>query len=82
MSSAASSSNNIDAEYPGTAVARMHAIRDRVKQLDSSSDLSGDWEDVRRKILRVRELNGCLFRYYINLSFFLSVSLSRYLSYL
>jgi len=39
-----------DAEYPGTAVTRMLGIRERVKSL-SSTELSGDWEQVRRKIL-------------------------------
>ena len=46
-----SSTSNYDAEYPGTAVERMNAIRARVKGLDSGTDLSQDWSDVRRKIL-------------------------------
>jgi len=39
-----------DEEYPGTAVTRMLNVRERVKSL-SETDLSGDWEEVRRKIL-------------------------------
>lgn len=39
-----------DEEYPGTAVARLHAVRDRVKSL-TEEDLNGNWEDVRRKLL-------------------------------
>lgn len=45
-----SDSDPIDPEYPGTAVQRMMAARDRARSL-SVSDLSGDWEDVRRKVL-------------------------------
>jgi hypothetical protein len=44
------SSMMFDEQYPGTAVERMLQIRDRVKSL-SYEQLSGDWEDVRRKIL-------------------------------
>jgi hypothetical protein len=40
----------VDSEYPGTAVERLNNVRARVKTL-SEKDLSGDWEDVRRKIL-------------------------------
>ena len=36
----------IDADYPGTAVARMGAIRERARSL-TRADLSGDWETVR-----------------------------------
>ena len=51
MSSMSASPNvNVDAEYPGTAVERMNNVRARVATL-SKEDLSGDWEDVRRKIL-------------------------------
>jgi len=39
-----------DNDYPGTAVGRMLAIRDRVKSL-TTSQLSGDWDEVRRSIL-------------------------------
>ncbi len=39
-----------DKEYPGTAVARMMAVRGRVGEL-SKDDLNGPWEDVRRKLL-------------------------------
>lgn len=39
-----------DSEYPGTAVARMLAIRERVVSL-TSPQLNGDWEEVRKSIL-------------------------------
>eukprot|EP00308_Calcidiscus_leptoporus_P013266 CAMPEP_0119375860 /NCGR_PEP_ID=MMETSP1334-20130426/36965_1 /TAXON_ID=127549 /ORGANISM="Calcidiscus leptoporus, Strain RCC1130" /LENGTH=210 /DNA_ID=CAMNT_0007394265 /DNA_START=57 /DNA_END=689 /DNA_ORIENTATION=+ len=39
-----------DQQYPGTAVARMLAARERVGSL-SHVDLSGDWEQTRRKLL-------------------------------
>lgn len=48
--SSTSSSVNVDTEYPGTAVERLNKVRARVATL-SKEDLSGDWEDVRRKIL-------------------------------
>lgn len=40
----------IDAEYPGTAVVRMRAAVERAKQLTAEA-LSGDWEDARRRVL-------------------------------
>lgn len=40
----------VDETYPGTAVARLYAVRDRVKSL-TEADLNGKWEDVRRKLL-------------------------------
>lgn len=40
----------VDFEYPGTAVERMLAVRARVTEL-TREELSGPWEDVRRKIL-------------------------------
>lgn len=40
----------VDLEYPGTAVERMLAVRSRVASL-TQQELSGPWEDVRRKIL-------------------------------
>ena len=40
----------VDIEYPGTAVQRLKSVHERVSTL-SEKDLSGDWEDVRRKIL-------------------------------
>jgi hypothetical protein len=40
----------LDAEFPGTAVARMNAIRERARSL-SRTELSGDWQDVRRRLL-------------------------------
>jgi hypothetical protein len=43
-------SNQMDPEYPGTAVQRMMSVRDRVKGL-TPEDLSGKWDDVRRRIL-------------------------------
>ena len=36
-----------DKLYPGTAVARMQAIRQRARSLDPA-DLSGDWESTTR----------------------------------
>ena len=39
-----------DPEYPGTAVSRMDAIRQRARSL-TESELSGEWEGVRRRIL-------------------------------
>jgi len=39
-----------DTEYPGTAVERMLAIRDRVNNF-GEDDLDGPWVEVRRKIL-------------------------------
>jgi len=42
--------DNVDVEYPGTAVLRLNNVRARVATL-SEQDLSGEWEDVRRKIL-------------------------------
>merc|ERR1719453_150762 len=47
---AQSTKMEVDSEYPGTAVARMRAAHGRVSSL-SKHDLSGDWEDVRRRIL-------------------------------
>ena len=40
----------LDPEYPGTAVARMRAARERATSL-SSAELSGEWESVRQRIL-------------------------------
>lgn len=40
----------IDPEYPGTAVARLKAVHERVAQL-TSSDLNGTWKHVRQKLL-------------------------------
>ena len=40
----------IDQMYPGTAVARMNAARLRAKSLNLT-DTTGDWANVRRKIL-------------------------------
>lgn len=45
-----SMSSTVDSEYPGTAVERLMAVRERVATL-SEQDLSGPWEEVRRKIL-------------------------------
>lgn len=39
-----------DRDYPGTAVRRMLAIRERVRLL-SVEALNGDWTDVRRNLL-------------------------------
>jgi len=40
----------VDEKYPGTAVARLNAVRDRVKSL-TVNDLNGKWADVRRRLL-------------------------------
>ncbi|EJK50891.1 hypothetical protein THAOC_29997 [Thalassiosira oceanica] len=40
-----------DEEYPGTAVARLRAVQERVKIIDEDGSLNGRWEDVRRRIL-------------------------------
>ena len=48
--SVTSSMMEIDPEYPGTAVQRMKAIRDRVLSL-IPEQLNGDWQVVRRHIL-------------------------------
>lgn len=37
----------IDPDYPGTAVARMLSIRERVR----STIFSGSWEDMRRQVI-------------------------------
>ena len=39
-----------DAEYPGTAVQRLHSVHKRVKSL-SPEQLNGDWSTVRRNLL-------------------------------
>ena len=40
----------VDPLYPGTAVARMNAMRERARSL-TESELSGEWEAVRRRLL-------------------------------
>ena len=40
----------VDKEYPGTAVERMLAVRNRVKEL-TTDDLNQEWEYVRKKLL-------------------------------
>jgi len=40
-----------DSEYPGTAVERMMNVRARVTQLAANDELTGSWEDVRRRLL-------------------------------
>ena len=40
----------VDTAYPGTAVERMLAIRERVNNF-GENDLNGPWVEVRRKIL-------------------------------
>jgi len=47
---ASSAPLQVDSEYPGTAVARMLASRERARSL-TAVDLSGEWPDVRRRIL-------------------------------
>ena len=50
MASRASALANatVDRLYPGTAVKRMEAIRDRVRSLSSTTDLSSDWDSITR----------------------------------
>jgi len=50
MAAAEGEALEVDPEYPGTSVKRLRAIHERVKTL-STADLSGDWEEVRRKLL-------------------------------
>ena len=55
-----SAADEYDAEYPGTAVKRLRAVRERVSQL-TDDDLNGRWVDVRRKLLwagGLRDLSG------------------------
>merc|ERR1740117_1857876 len=40
----------VDSAYPGTAVARMRAARERAVSL-SSAEMGGDWEAVRQRVL-------------------------------
>lgn len=50
----------LDSEYPGTAVQRLQNVHERVRGL-ALEDLSGTWEDVRRRILwagGLRDLPG------------------------
>ena len=46
----ASTRMEYDAEYPGTAVQRLHSVHKRVKSL-SPEQLNGDWSAVRRNLL-------------------------------
>ena len=48
--SSASAAMEIDRDYPGTAVQRMLAVRDRVRSLQPAQ-LNGDWSEVRRHLL-------------------------------
>ena len=51
---------DFDPEYPGTAVKRLRAVRERVSQL-TEEDLNGRWADVRRRLLwagGLRDLSG------------------------
>ena len=41
---------DLDPVYPGTAVSRMLAIRERARSL-TTAELSGDWDAVRRRLL-------------------------------
>lgn len=42
----------LDIEYPGTSTLRLLEVLKRVRQLDSSKDLSGNWsENVRKQLL-------------------------------
>ena len=44
-------SDMYDAEYPGTAVQRLKAVRKRVAVLANDGTLDGPWEEVRRRLL-------------------------------
>mmetsp|Transcript_6392 Transcript_6392/g.17857 ORF Transcript_6392/g.17857 Transcript_6392/m.17857 type:complete len:286 (-) Transcript_6392:193-1050(-) len=51
---------DFDPDYPGTAMKRLRAVRERVSQL-TEADLNGRWVDVRRKLLwagGLRDLSG------------------------
>lgn len=50
MASPASAPLEVDAQYPGTAVARLRAVHERVKSL-APADFSVVWEESRRKLL-------------------------------
>jgi hypothetical protein len=50
LMSTSTSHEEIDAEYPGTAVSRMMNIRARAQSL-SAEQLSGEWESVRKSLL-------------------------------
>lgn len=41
----------LDPDYPGTAVERMLAVRERVKELAKTDAFDQRWEDVRKQIL-------------------------------
>ena len=45
------SGNMVDKMYPGTAVQRMKAVRERVLEIAAAQGFNGEWEEVRRKIL-------------------------------
>mmetsp|Transcript_24404 Transcript_24404/g.57254 ORF Transcript_24404/g.57254 Transcript_24404/m.57254 type:complete len:288 (-) Transcript_24404:133-996(-) len=52
--------DDFDPEFPGTAVKRLRAVRERVSQL-TEADLNGRWADVRRRLLwagGLRDLSG------------------------
>ena len=48
--SAAAMTLQVDSVYPGTAVARMLASRERVRSL-APEELNGEWEAVRKRLL-------------------------------
>lgn len=45
-----STATNFDPQYPGTAVERLNNVRKRASSL-TRQELSGDWDDVRKRIL-------------------------------
>ena len=51
VSSAPPLSEMFDSQYPGTAVRRLRAVRERVSTLSVDGTLDGPWEEVRRRIL-------------------------------
>lgn len=44
------SNQDVDLDYPGTAVQRMRAVHERVQSL-TKEQLNGEWDEVRRNIL-------------------------------
>ena len=50
LTTMSAATRQVDSVYPGTAVARMHAARERARRL-SAEELCGEWEGVRRRLL-------------------------------
>lgn len=47
-----STAPSIDPEYPGTAVERLRAVHERVREASAKGQFHGEWSDVRRHLLR------------------------------